>query len=462
MNRLALVGWSKNPWDFEADLFISPEDFRLDYEQSKSYDLMIISIGEDLSETDAFLEYLFVNKISQNLLLVQTHKLEPVAVIPWLHRYPIISLIRSDELSRVEDLVNALLLTKRLTEQAEIHQSLLQQESEQQEFHYQKMLLELAEQQKKIDEIQSRLVFNLQQEKILHETLFIIMTSHGIADIELQLQEVLSPLLGKAHLRILLHFGAVHPLAWSPPAVGFDLYEEEKTIGQMIVTPLEQQTWTKRVLKLIENISEAVALHVPRFLAFEANIALELEWRSTFDAISDPLIVVSDTYSIVDANHAAKKRMPEGDLKMAPCFQLLFGRSSPCDFCHFGVKSNLESKSRMARELWEMSSHALSRRDFLWKDHNQKLFIHLYRNKFEQKEMEEKLKEFSRAAEVGIFKASLAHELNNPIGGLLTLAQLQKMDLTSDHPLFPLVQEIERQAFACRDLIQNLLQKTRS
>lgn len=469
MNELTLVGWPQNPWEWESDLFKSMEDFLKNAPSNHSYYLMIINQGRDtkshhknsLETFQSFLEQVSSRSLCHYIIVVQEEKDHPVETLNLIHRYPIVAVVHHHDLSRVQDLVNVLLLTKRLEEQTETHHSLLKEESEQQEFLYQQLLQELSAQQKKIAEIQARLVHNLQQEKILHDTLLIIMTSEGLADIELRLQEIVSPIVGQIHLRILLHSGSVHPMAWSAPAIGFELYEEEKMIGQMIVTPLEQQSFTKRDLKLLENISEAVALHIPRLVAFEANLELELEWRATFDAISDPLIIVSDSFLIIDANKAAKMRMPRVELKAAPCFELLFGRSSPCEFCRFGVKANLESKSRNPGEVWEMSSHELNRRDRLWKDSKQKLYIHLYRNKFEQKELEEKLKDSSRAAEVGIFKASLAHELNNPIGGLLTLAQLQKMDLTAENPLFPLIQEIEKQAFLCRDLIQDLLQKTR-
>jgi len=462
MNMIALVGWLKNPFELEADLFSTMDEFIKSSMKRESYFLMIINEAQEVQKIKLFLEKIFTTQVCQNIILVLRDVYKPIETLQLIHQYPIVAVVSLRELNRTEDLVNALLLTKRLTEQTETHQILLKEESENREIQYQQLVLELAEQHKKISEIQTRLVFNLQQEKVLHDTLLIIMTSHGIADIELRLQEILIPILGNLHLRILLHSGSVHPLAWVAPAMGFELYEEEKIIGQLIITPLEKQNFSKRDLKMIENISEAIALHIPRFLSYEANMAIELEWRATFDAISDPLIVVSDSYLIIDANKAAKNRMPQGELKSAPCFQLLFNRSSPCEFCRFGKKANVESRSHFAGELWEMNSHELNRKEPLWNDKKQKLFIHLYRNKFDQNEMEEKLKDFSKAAEVGIFKASLAHELNNPVGGLLTLAQLQKMELNPNDPLFPLIQEIEKQAFACRDLIQDLLHKTRN
>lgn len=491
MNELALVGWEQNPWELEADTFFSQEDFLKRSIAKNSYYLIIINqnsskqesqqhqlrqnfnfqhdqkrdtlqaIQNSSARSESFLEQVSFRFPSSSIILVQGEEVSPLETLHWVHRYAVVSVVHYHELNRVQDLVNVLLLTKRLEEQTETHQTLLKEESEQQEILYQQLLQELSAQQKKINEIQTRLVHNLQQEKILHDTLLIIMTSEGLVDIELRLQEALTPITGSVHLRILLHSGSVHPLAWSAPAIGFELYEEEKMIGQMIITPLAHQIFTKRDLKLLENISEAVALHIPRLMALQANMELELEWRATFDAISDPLMIVSDSYLVIDANKAAKSRMPRGELRTAPCFELMFGRSSPCDFCHFGMKNNIESRPFTVGEVWEMSSHELNRRDGLWKDSKQKLFIHLYRNKYEQKELEEKLKDSSKAAEVGIFKASLAHELNNPLGGLLTLAQLQKMDLKTDQPLYLVIQEIEKQAFMCRDLIQDLLQKTR-
>lgn len=456
MNEIAVIGWNKKPWSFDASHFPQREQFQALPTEEKTFPLYIIQCPPQISELIAFLETLPTQEGISQIILVEREKLELTGLMELPQKFPIVALLSTEDQYRVEDLLNAILLTQRLEEQQQTHQELLRDEETRQEKQYQNLLKDLTEQQKQITEIQTRLISGLQQEKLLHDTLLIIMTSQGLAEIELRVQEILTPLLGPIHLRILLHQGASHPQSWAPPAISFELHEQEQSLGRFIVHPLEGQTFNRRDLKLLENISEAIALHIPRFLAFEANSALETEWRATFDAISDPLILVTENYRVIEANRAARSRMSASKTLNDPCYSFMFGRTEPCEFCRWGRKSNIEDHPRKPGELWEMSSHELRS-----KTSKHKIFVHMYRNKFDQIMLERQISTVAQSAEVGIFKASLAHELNNPIGGLLTLAQLQKMDLTIDHPLYDLVSEIESQALLCRDLIQNLLQKAR-
>ena len=499
MNDIATIGWAQNPWKFESKNFNSFDDFSKSIKDTTSkFSLFIIncsklkeiSIAKEISISNETLRFkdssnsigilrnnqksitkeagfsnqslpLFLKELpldhsQKQIILIGIENYPTIDLLNLVNQYPIVSVLPSKDMSQVEELLNALLLTKRIEDQEQTHQKLIKEEESRQELNYQLLMNELSEQQKQIGEIQGKLISSLQQEKLLHETLLIIMTSQGLGDIERQLQESLKPILGLVHLRILLNKDGTHPQTWSPPAIFFELHEQERSLGRFIIHPMDGQNFNRRELKLLENISEAIALHIPRFLAFEANAALEIEWRTTFDAISEPLILVTENYEVVEANKEARSRMQLSAPFPHPCYQLMFNRSTPCEFCRWGQKSNIEEQIQKAGERWEMSSHPLKD-----KNRKQKIYVHLYRNKFEQIELENKISTFAQAAEVGIFKASLAHELNNPIGGLLTLAQLQKMDFTLENPIYDLIQEIERQALICRDLIQELLQKVR-
>jgi signal transduction histidine kinase len=64
----------------------------------------------------------------------------------------------------------------------------------------------------------------------------------------------------------------------------------------------------------------------------------------------------------------------------------------------------------------------------------------------------------SRAlAAIGSLGAGVAHEINNPLTGVLGLAQLALTDLPKDHPARPMVQDIEDQALRIQGIVSNLL-----
>ncbi|HVR02521.1 MAG TPA: ATP-binding protein [Polyangia bacterium] len=84
-----------------------------------------------------------------------------------------------------------------------------------------------------------------------------------------------------------------------------------------------------------------------------------------------------------------------------------------------------------------------------------------------ERRVEEKTRELREAqdlllrsrslAAIGQLGAGVAHEINNPLAGVLGIAQLLIVDLPPHHPARPLVQDVETQALRIRKIVQNLL-----
>jgi signal transduction histidine kinase len=60
-------------------------------------------------------------------------------------------------------------------------------------------------------------------------------------------------------------------------------------------------------------------------------------------------------------------------------------------------------------------------------------------------------------AAIGQLGAGVAHEINNPLAGVLGITQLLIVDLPPHHPARPMVQDVETQALRIRKIVQNLL-----
>jgi two-component system NtrC family sensor kinase len=85
------------------------------------------------------------------------------------------------------------------------------------------------------------------------------------------------------------------------------------------------------------------------------------------------------------------------------------------------------------------------------------------------KERDERLKEFTRnkimeserLALIGQLSANVAHELNNPLQGIVTYSHLLLEETPAENPSIDLLQKIVIQANRCRDIIRGLLDFSR-
>jgi len=75
--------------------------------------------------------------------------------------------------------------------------------------------------------------------------------------------------------------------------------------------------------------------------------------------------------------------------------------------------------------------------------------------------MQNTLMQSQRLASLGKLAAGIAHEINNPLGGILVLSSLALEDMKSDDPHRENLQEVIKQTMRCRDIVKGLLQFSR-
>ncbi|MCI0494457.1 cache domain-containing protein [candidate division KSB1 bacterium] len=75
--------------------------------------------------------------------------------------------------------------------------------------------------------------------------------------------------------------------------------------------------------------------------------------------------------------------------------------------------------------------------------------------------MQNTLVQSQRLASLGKMAAGIAHEINNPLGGILVLSSLVLEDLKEQDPHRENLQEVIKQTMRCRDIVKGLLQFSR-
>lgn len=233
-------------------------------------------------------------------------------------------------------------------------------------------------------------------------------------------------------------------------------------------------------------IAEAVSLAVTRMRSLERMEQIKREWEETFNAIVNPIAVLDDQLRLVRGNRALLNGRAPEQVVGRPCFEAVFERTIPCTNCpvyqdvtqgrarprgrNFVNARTLQFRTNVSEDTtFEVNSRPLQqieRRDSLTESSDSALLVHLYRNATTTARFEKRIVESSKMAELGTIGSSIAHQLNNPIGGMLSHIQLLLMDLKDlnfpgKEDLHKELKEMESGTRRCAEIVRDLLGFTR-
>ncbi len=190
----------------------------------------------------------------------------------------------------------------------------------------------------------------------------------------------------------------------------------------------------------------------------------QAEWERTFDAIGDPLAIVSPSMRITRCNVALAQhaQLQPKDVFGRLCHRVLADRDQPCPGCpgfddrgrpmptHRDVT---DPRSGMAFQVY---SYPITERGELTS------MVCWWRDVTEQRRLFHHLLQHEKMASLGTLAGGVAHEINNPLAAILTWTQLLLSDATPGTELYDGLKEIEANTLRCKEIVRTLKYYARS
>lgn len=204
--------------------------------------------------------------------------------------------------------------------------------------------------------------------------------------------------------------------------------------------------------QFIEERLQVLRLTWERIIGEKEALQTSLQWERVFDSLSDPIAIIDREYNILRANRRFLNQPGE------KCFKRWAGRDSACPGCPL-LQDQAATTQLLQRgdRLWNVYSYPIE----YGNRGEAAAFVNHYVDVTDTKKLFEKSVQNEKMVAIGLLAGHIAHELNNPLTGLQSLAQVVRTEVESGSQLFDDLGEVEKAAKRCQKIIENFLEFSR-
>jgi len=217
------------------------------------------------------------------------------------------------------------------------------------------------------------------------------------------------------------------------------------------------------VIKLKE-ISSSIYLAIERLITTNYMQQGLQQWEETFNAINEPLFILSKDYRIIRANKAIERYINESISYILgkKCYIVFKNSNSVCEKCL--VQRVIETTKPCSFEYVPCFSNNNiygSAYPVIDKEGEISSIIQYNNDKTSEFGLYKQLIQSEKLAAIGLLASNIAHEINNPLGGVLAYSQILLSEADPNSLLYSDLKDIEAACNRCKKIIFNLLDFSR-
>jgi two-component system NtrC family sensor kinase len=195
------------------------------------------------------------------------------------------------------------------------------------------------------------------------------------------------------------------------------------------------------------------------------------QWERTFDAILEPLMIVDEDLVIRRANLALADELGTAIQRVVGrrCHELRAGSergfvgadAGPCMGCP--VADARRSGGAAVGEIRSRDGRTYILRAFPVSEQegDAALTVCHYHDVTDERALGRELASAERLAAIGRLAGGVAHEINNPLGGILAFAQILQRDDVTPEEQKEYLRDIETSALRCKAIVESLMRFSR-
>ena len=252
----------------------------------------------------------------------------------------------------------------------------------------------------------------------------------------------------------------MEPLGWRA-AIFAPLLTKERAIGVLVCSDdSRERKFTEEEILRAEALAHQAAIALGNAELFQVVSRSQREWETTFDAMQDCVSVHDTTGKVIRANVALARRLktiPQKVIGMY-CSEIYAPEGPSSKLCHH--TDDLKSEATIVEELALPGMDGVFQISISpWYDKNNRLVgsIHVAKDISNERQLQQQLIQSEKLSAIGELISGIAHELNNPLTGVMGYSQLLQLRKDLDDRAKDNLLKINNLALRCQKIVQNLL-----